>query len=302
MKKLTVFTPTFNRASLLPRLYESLRSQTNLNFIWLIIDDGSADETRELVMSFIDENEIEIKYYFQENRGMVFAHNTAHYLMETELCVCMDSDDFMPIDAVQKILACWDLRGYPMSAGIVGLDNYTNGQIVGTLLPDINECKFSELYVKYHISGDKKFVHNRMVFNQYLPYPFFDQEKFPITSYLYLLIEQKHKLLICNEVFCTVEYMEDGLSNNIINQYKDSPKSFAFYRIAKMKYALNYRERFKNAVHYVSSSLMAKNHQFIRESPFKFTTILATIPGFVLYQYLMNTKRTALNKKLNQNI
>lgn len=300
MKKITVFTPTYNRAHLLPKLYESLKNQTDQHFIWMVIDDGSSDSTKELVENWIIEGQLTITYHYQENRGMVFAHNTAHHLMETELCVCIDSDDFMPSNAVEKILTFWEKHGYPESAGIVGLDNYTNGEIVGTMLPDVHECTFSELYVKYKIHGDKKFVHNRKVFNQYLPYPFFENEKFPITSYLYLLIEQKHKLLIDNEVFCTVEYMEDGLSNNIINQYKQSPKSFAFYRLAKMKYALSYKERYKNAIHYVSSSLMAKNKNFFVESPFKITTVLALLPGFLLHQYLIKTKKTALNKKLNK--
>lgn len=300
MKKLTIFTPTYNRKHLLPKLYESLKSQTDQNFCWLIIDDGSSDGTAALVEEWQQEDQIPIQYHYQQNRGMVFAHNTAHHLMATELCVCIDSDDFMPPDAVEKILSFWGQHGYPDSAGIVGLDNYSTGKIIGTLLPNIKECTFSELYVKYKIHGDKKFVHNRNVFNRYLPYTFFEGEKFPVTSYLYLLIEQKHQLLMCNEVFCTVEYREDGLSNNIINQYKESPKSFAFYRLAKMKYALNYKERFKNAVHYVSSSLMAKNQNFLAESEFKATTALATLPGMVLYLYLKNTKKTALNKNLNR--
>ena len=300
MNKLSIFTPTYNRALLLPRLYESLKKQTSQDFIWLIIDDGSDDGTDELIKFWQKENKLIIKYHYQENRGMVFAHNTAHHLMDTELCVCIDSDDVMPADAVEKIISFWDLHGSPESAGIVGLDQYTNGELIGTPLPDVRECTFSELYTKYKITGDKKFVHNRNVFNRYLPYTFFEGEKFPVTSYLYLLIEQKHQLLICNEVFCTVEYREDGLSNNIINQYKESPKSFAFYRLAKMKYALNYKERFKNAVHYVSSSLMAKNKNFLVESDFKVTTALATLPAIILYLYLKNTKKTALNKNLNR--
>lgn len=295
-KRITVFTPSYNRAYCLDKLYQSLVGQTCQDFVWLIIDDGSTDNTRELVSGWIDEGKIAIEYEYQENRGMVGAHNTAHYLMKTELCVCIDSDDWMPLDAIGKILALWDEHGYPESAGMVGLDAFADGSIVGTKLPDVKECKFSELYVKYKMSGDKKFVHNRAVFNRYLPYPFFDGEKFPITSYLYLLIEQKHKLLVFNEVFCIVEYQPDGLSANLFDQYRKSPKSFAFYRIAKMKYALNYRERFKNAVHYVSSSLMAGNKRFLEESPYKLTTLAAVPFGIALYVYLMRTKKRGLLK------
>ncbi|MBN8641842.1 MAG: glycosyltransferase family 2 protein [Flavobacteriales bacterium] len=297
MKSITVFTPTYNRAYCLGQLYESLLKQTSKDFLWLIIDDGSTDNTKEVVDGWIKEDKISIQYSYQTNKGMVGAHNTAHHIMETELCVCMDSDDFMPDNAIERILTLWKQHGYPESAGMVGLDAYKNGTIVGTKLPEaVAECKFSELYVKYKVSGDKKFIHNRKVFNKYLPYPFFEGEKFPITSYLYLFIEQEHKLLLFNEVFCVVEYLPDGLSMNLFNQYKQSPKSFAHYRKAKMKFALNYKERFKNAIHYVSSSIMLKNTKFISESPFKLTTLLAVPFGVILYLYLMNTKKKAILK------
>jgi glycosyltransferase involved in cell wall biosynthesis len=296
MKSITVFTPSYNRAYCLDQLYISLVSQTSQDFSWLIIDDGSTDDTKSLVNAWMAEKKIDIQYAYQENKGMVGAHNAAHYLMETELCVCIDSDDFMPENAIGRILDLWKEHGYPESAGMVGLDAFKDGTIVGTKLPSVKECRFSELYVKYKMSGDKKFVHNRKVFNQYLPYPFFDNEKFPITSYLYLLIEQKHKLLLFNEVFCIVEYQPDGLSANLFDQYRKSPKSFAFYRIAKMKYALNYKERFKNAIHYVSASIMAKNKKFIQQSPYKFTTFAALPFGTVLYLYLTRTQKKGLIK------
>jgi glycosyltransferase involved in cell wall biosynthesis len=297
MKSITVFTPTYNRAYCLNQLYESLVNQTNQDFIWLVIDDGSTDNTSAVVQKWIDESKISIQYHEQANIGMVGAHNTAHYMMETELCVCMDSDDYMPDNAIERILALWSQYGYPESAGLVGLDSFSDNKIVGTKLPEnVKECKFSELFVKYNVSGDKKFIHNRKVFNNYLPYPFFDGEKFPITSYLYLFIEQKHKILLFNEVFCIVEYMPDGLSMNLFNQYKESPKSFAHYRKAKMQFALNHKERFKNAIHYISSSLMAKNYNFIKESPFKLTILLALPFGICLYFYLMNTKKKAILK------
>lgn len=297
---ITVFTPTYNRAYLLPVLYDSLCTQTCKDFVWLVIDDGSSDDTESLVKGWIDEKKVKIQYHYQENGGMVDAHNTAHHIMETDLCVCIDSDDYMPNNAIERILTLWKLHGYEECAGIVGLDAYKNGKIVGTKLPNINEAKFSELYVNYKVTGDKKFIHNRKVFNQYLPYPFFANEKFPITSYLYLLIEQKHKLLLFNEVFCIVEYFPDGLSNNLIKQYRESPKSFAFYRIAKMKYALNYKERFRNAIHYVSSSIMSKNINFLKETPYKWTTFLALPFGVLLCLYINYTTNQKVNKKLNK--
>lgn len=81
---LTVFTPAYNRAYTLHKCYESLKMQTNKDFVWLIIDDGSTDNTRELVESWINENIVHITYHYQKNQGMHGAHNTAYELIDTE--------------------------------------------------------------------------------------------------------------------------------------------------------------------------------------------------------------------------
>lgn len=101
MKTLTVFTPTYNRAHTLGRTYESLLRQTDQDFEWLVIDDGSTDNTRRLVQGWIAEDKIPIRYIHKENGGLYTGYNTAYANIETELCVCIDSDDYMPDDAVE---------------------------------------------------------------------------------------------------------------------------------------------------------------------------------------------------------
>ena len=96
MKTLTVFTPTFNRAGLLPRLYASLVGQTCDDFEWLVVDDGSTDGTAALVKSWQREGRLTVRLLQKSNGGMHTAHNAAYATIETELCVCIDSDDAMP--------------------------------------------------------------------------------------------------------------------------------------------------------------------------------------------------------------
>ena len=99
--KITVFTPAYNRAHTLPRTYESLKRQNNKNFIWLIIDDGSIDNTQELVDQWIKEdNDFIIQYIYKENGGMHTAHNVAYQNITTELNVCIDSDDCLADNAI----------------------------------------------------------------------------------------------------------------------------------------------------------------------------------------------------------
>ena len=135
LKKLTVFTPAYNRAYCLHHCYESLKRQTCNDFVWLVIDDGSSDNTKELVDSWKAENVIEIRYHWQENQGMHGAHNTAYELIDTELNVCIDSDDYMPDDAVEKIISFWNDFGSDEVSGIIGLDSDTDGQTIGSKLP-----------------------------------------------------------------------------------------------------------------------------------------------------------------------
>ena len=152
MKTLTVFTPTYNRAYCLGKLYNSLIRQTNKDFSWMIIDDGSTDNTEKLVQSWIDEDNIHIQYHYQENQGMHGGHNTAYSLIETPLNVCIDSDDFMPNNAVELILNQWELiKDNPCCAGIVGLDADKSGKIIGTKIPEgLGE---TTLYSLYHQQG-----------------------------------------------------------------------------------------------------------------------------------------------------
>ena len=103
MKSITVFTPTYNRAYCLHQVYESLLRQTSKAFQWLIIDDGSTDNTRQLVQQWKNDNKIQIQYHFKANGGMHTGHNAAYQLIETDLNVCVDSDDFLTDNAIEII-------------------------------------------------------------------------------------------------------------------------------------------------------------------------------------------------------
>lgn len=131
MAFLTVFTPAYNRAHTLQRTYESLCRQECKDFLWLIIDDGSTDQTSELVQSWQKkENGFEIQYIYKENGGMHTAHNTAYENIHTELNVCIDSDDWIAPGAVKKIRDTWEKvrdKGY---AGMIALDADFSGNIM----------------------------------------------------------------------------------------------------------------------------------------------------------------------------
>jgi glycosyltransferase involved in cell wall biosynthesis len=294
---LTIFTPTYNRAYTLHLCYESLKRQSCRDFLWLIIDDGSTDNTKDLVQHWKSEGHVPIRYHFQENLGMHGAHNTAYELIDTELNVCIDSDDFMPDDAVEKIITYWDKNGGSQFAGIVGLDADPNGIIIGTKMPDnLNASTLSNLYGIHKVKGDKKLVYRSELTRKTPPYPIFPGEKYCPLSYKYILIDQLYPLLIMNEILCYVEYLSDGSSMNIINQYKRNPRGFSFFRKVAMKYAPNFKERFRESIHYVSCNLMIRNYKFLLESPLKLMTLFAIPFGIVLFFYIQNTKKATVLK------
>ena len=101
--KLTIFTPTYNRMELLKNLYSSLKNQTNKNFIWFIVDDGSTDNTKQLVNELKNEAVLNISYVKKENGGKNTAMDYAHSNCETEFIACVDSDDYLTENAVEEI-------------------------------------------------------------------------------------------------------------------------------------------------------------------------------------------------------
>ncbi|MGM0874225.1 MAG: glycosyltransferase family 2 protein [Bacillota bacterium] len=294
---LTVFTPTYNRAYTLHLCYESLKRQTSKDFIWLIIDDGSTDNTKELINKWIAEDVVPIRYHYQENQGMHGAHNAAYELIDTELNVCIDSDDYMADDAVEKIVQFWKKHGSDKYAGIVALDATRDGSIIGTKMPDhLKESTLSNLYGKHKVNGDKKLVYRTELTKKTPPYPVFPGEKYCPLSYKYILIDQQCPLLVMNEILCYVEYLPDGSSMNIINQYKKNPNGFAFFRKVAIEYAPTTKEKLRESTHYVSSSLMIGNTKFLIESP-KFLTTLLSIPfGILLYFYITRTNKATVFK------
>lgn len=283
---LTVFTPAFNRAYILHLGYEALVRQTCKDFVWLIVDDGSTDNTKELVDGWIRENIINIRYFYQQNQGMHGAHNTAYRLIETELNICIDSDDYMAKDAVEKIIFFWKKYSGNNVAGIIGLNADFDGKLIGKSFPDGLKRTTLDGYYAGGGCGDKKLIYCTDIIRKYPEYPIFKGEKYVSLGYKYQLIDQDYELLVMNDVLAHVEYRQDGSSLNMLRQYVRNPQGFAFIRKISMQLAPTRKRRFIEAIHYVSSSLMLKNRQFLHEAPAKGLTLLAIPFGLCLFGYI----------------
>lgn len=267
----------------MPRTYESLLRQDCKEFIWLIVDDGSQDGTADLVRQWQSkDNGFEIRYIYKANGGMHTAHNTAYENIDTELNTCIDSDDKLAPGAVRKVLEKWEQvrdQGY---AGIIGLDADFNGNVIGKGFPDgLTETTVIGYYAAGG-SGDKKLVYRTDIINQYPAYPVFEGEKYVSLSYKYRLIDQTYKMAVLDEIMCNVEYQIDGSSNTMWRQYLKNPRGWAFWRKVCMEYPISRKRMVVDCIHYCSSSILAGNRHYVRESPRKVLTVLCMLPGYAL--------------------
>ena len=290
--RLTVFTPTYNRAHTLRRVYESLCTQTvREGFEWLVIDDGSTDFTRQLVEGFISEKRIPIRYIYKENGGLHTGYNTAYANIDSELCVCIDSDDFMPDDAVELILKKWDSEGSSKYAGLVGLDYYLDSDtpIGGKLPDDMASCWLNELETRGIHRGDMKQVMRTELMKEVAPQIGYPGEKNFNPVYMLLQVCDRLPLLVINRNLCYVDYQPgiDSMSERIFLQYLDSPRSFA--KLRRLEMTLRHSSavrRFRVAIHYVSSCIIARDSRWLADSPKKLLTLLAAPAGYLLSRYI----------------
>ena len=223
---LTVFTPAYNRAEKLKRAYESLKRQTEKDFVWIIVDDGSVDDTENAVKDFIREGVVDIKYFRQTNGGKMRAHNRGVGEADSELFVCLDSDDLLTDRAVERIYEVWEGIGDKSSyAGIIaykgemaartegsdayGLHNFDKDQLLpiyGNYFPDNKDCSFRELYQK-GFSGETTLVFRTELLRQNL-FPEIEGEKYVPEDVVYDRIDEGHIFRFFPEILTLCELVE----------------------------------------------------------------------------------------------
>lgn len=263
--KFTIFTPTFNRKELLEKLYKSLQKQTFKDFEWLIVDDGSADGTKEKAEEFLSEKKLDIKYYFKENGGKQRAYNFATDKANGELFICLDSDDEYVENGLETILKYWEK--YEKNSDIAGmgyLSTYPDGEIIGSGFPEKEMVSTQfDIYNKYSVKGDKGLMFRTEIIKKY-KFPVFDDEKFITEAVVYNRICEKYKMVYVNEKIEIKEYQEDGLTAKYNNLLLRNPKGQALYHNEINSQNLSFKQKIlNNAVYY----------KFCRAAGYKFGKI-----------------------------
>jgi glycosyltransferase involved in cell wall biosynthesis len=284
----TVFTPSYNRARLLPRAYQSLLRQTLQDFEWLIVDDGSTDDTKAVVEQWNDAP-FPIRYIYKENGGKHSAMNRAVREARGKYFVILDSDDWLTDDALEKMHAAWQSIPEPERfAEVVGHSCYPDGQLLGVPYPkDPLDSDPAEIQAVYKVWGDKLACHRTAVLREF-PFPE-DLGRFVTESLVWYRIARRYKSRFVNQVWRVVEYQGDGLTANFTQaRRKSAPSSTLFYAEAtdlflERRYPL--QALLRSSINYVRFAL--HNGLSLRQQQAQFPSLplwlLSLLPGLAFY-------------------
>ena len=286
MHSITILTPTFNRAHTLNKLYKSLCKQTNKNFEWMVVDDGSNDNTEELISKFIIQNKIKIKYFKKKNGGKHTALNFGLKNIKSEYVFILDSDDFLSNDAIcimnkyiskyhdNKEIACLSF-----------LKAYTNNTVVGNKYCD-NEVISNNIDFRYNQGylGDMAELFKTDILKKF-PFPEFAGEKFLSECYVWNNIALRYKTVYINKTIYYCEYLDDGLSKGWFKQVVNSPKGARLNCMFFMNKNFILKIRLKNCIEYGVFSFLS-NSSVLKESKMKFFSAVFYIPCFIISLYL----------------
>lgn len=264
---LTIFTPTYDREETLERLYRSLLTQSERNFKWHVIDDGSTDGTRDLIERLSADAPFPIRYTRKENGGKHRAYNLAVDCADTPLFMCLDSDDSLAPGAAALIVSVAEKCSQSECAGIVGYwRSYSRPE--GGELPRFKGSRHTTLGAEYDqgFVGDTSLVFRTDVIRRYA-FPEFLGEKFVTEDYVYAQLFEVYQLHVVDAVLTEGEYRPDGLSAQALQLKRDNPQGWSEYYALKSRLADNRRESFYYSVQSLCYSTLARSQNANRVDP-----------------------------------
>lgn len=226
---ITILTPTYNRASLLPRLFDSLLRQTNKDFEWIVVDDGSTDNTREVVANLKEKcgGAFPMGYVYKANGGKHMAINIGAERARGELLFIADSDDLLTDDALETVANSWhDISDDKSFAGIAGLDiTMDTREVIGSGLPQEHiDCNAIDIRYRHHVTGDMKEVFRTEVLREF-PFPEFAGERFCPEQLVWFRMARRYRLRYINKPIYIADYQPDGITAGITRARMRNPSA-----------------------------------------------------------------------------
>ena len=244
---ITIFTPTYNRKEYIEKVYKSLINQTNKDLVWLIIDDGSIDQTEKYIHTCIEEKKINIEYYKQNNQGKHIAYNNACNRCKTDFMICLDSDDYFSDNAVEELEEMTQKIKEDIWA-VIGPRIHENGQLESEWkVTDYKKIKFQDIYQKYNYIGETYILLNMKLVKKY-QFPKFEGEKFIPENAIYDRLDNDYYILPTNKKIYISDYKKDGYTNNGIKIFLKSNQGFCYSNLVRA--SSKYNTMLKKAMAY----------------------------------------------------
>lgn len=257
MPFISILTPTYNRGKLLLPLYDSLKNLTFKDFEWLIVDDGSEDDTEQYALSWVEHNienaEFPIRYIKKSNGGKHTAINRGVREASGELILILDSDDTLSVDSLATIAQYYEqCKGYKDCAGVCGLMAHHDGQLIGSGFPKepMYESALQFRYAeKGNVTGDLLEVYKTSVMREF-PFPEIENEKFCPESLVWNRIANKYKLFCFNKIVYYRDYLEGGLTSKIVRIRMNSPIASTMTYAEMLDYNISLKWKIRSAINY----------------------------------------------------
>ena len=285
---LTIITPTYNRCKNLEKLWKSLLRQTNKDFEWLVVDDGSTDNTGELIAQLQNKSDFLIQYIYKENGGKHTALNIGITSIKSKLTFIVDSDDYLTEDAVSSIFEIYKkYRANSKLCGFVFLRAYPNGNVNGKYFIQ-NEMigSYIDIRINSHDThSDKAEVFYTRCLKEF-PFPEYSGEKFLGEDIIWVRMSRKYQMVHVNKTIYVGNYLEDGLTNKRRRNNINSPIGCMHRAEEFLEPDINLRYRVKAALQYIIygkfAGMSIKN--LLKNTKHKILTGVCILPGLVLYQ------------------
>lgn len=234
MKKISIVTPVYNRADRIVKLYNSLLNQTNKNFEWIVIDDGSTDNIEQVIDTFNDN--LEIRYIKKKNGGKCSALNVAIDNCNNDWFFVVDSDDYLMADAVNKVYETIDkIEGKLEIVGIVAYRVYNNNKISGRKFPDKKQIiGYNELNYHYNQDGETALIYRTEILKCH-KHKAIVEENFLSEEIQYNELDEEGDLWILSEPLIVMEYLEDGLTYNYFDNWLNNSQGTKLLLESKYK-------------------------------------------------------------------
>ncbi len=287
MELLSIYTPTFNRAKLLPRLFQSLCRQTQKDFIWLVIDDGSTDNTREIIEKCKYQAPFKIEYYYKKNEGVHTARDYAYRIVRTELIMSLDSDDWLVDNSVEVILCLWREKSDEDIIGIFAPTITPEKKSITSDFPDVHKVTYQDFTYKYKVKGDKCTILRSSVIKSIPNCPIYPGEKLIGEGYKWIQLPLNKYFLLTEIALIIVEYQKDGYSKSARQNFFKNPHGSQALYMKSITHSKYLKPRIKGHIGYIIYSLYLKDKDFIRNSPNSLSTLLFLPIGVAAYLYAM---------------